>query len=214
MKNRRTKRNSWGEKGWENWYCSQFLTINIYIIVVNIINHRLQGNLKLPKNMPFQPERSPRRSLRLQGYDYTNQGSYFVTICAHQRQSLFGQIEDGRVILTNIGELVNECWCAIPAHFGMVELDAYIVMPNHLHGIIVITENHRTTVGATHGSPLPADPHSQLPKGLQAGSLGSIIGQFKSSVSRRMKASMDVSFPLWQRNYYVGKRQRKPQQCP
>jgi REP element-mobilizing transposase RayT len=153
--------------------------------------------------MPFHADRPPRRSIRLQDYDYTQQGAYFVTICTYHRDCWFGEIVGGGVILTQIGAIADECWQTIPDHFPGVELDAYIVMPNHLHGIVIITQRD-LNVGATHGSPLRAanNPPLQPAKGLQPGSLGAIIGQFKSSVSRRLKAVPDAPIPLWQRNYY------------
>jgi REP element-mobilizing transposase RayT len=153
----------------------------------------------------FHPDRLPRRSIRLQEYDYTNEGAYFVTICTHQREPLFGAIADGDVILTQIGAIVDECWSAIPDHFPAVELDAYVVMPNHLHGIVIITQ-HAANVGARHAVPLQSRPE---PTPVQAfgkpisGSLPMIVRSFKSAAARLVNISRDTpSAPLWQRNYY------------
>ena len=82
--------------------------------------------------------RGRRRSIRLKGYDYSEPGSYFVTICARDSQSLFGRISNGEMRLNDAGRMVDECWREIPVHFPRVELDKYVVMPDHVHGIIGI----------------------------------------------------------------------------
>jgi REP element-mobilizing transposase RayT len=88
--------------------------------------------------MTFDPERRHRRSIRLQEYDYAQAGAYFLTICARDRGCLFADIHTGAAQLTAIGEVVTSCWEAIPEHFSLAELDAYVVKPNHLHGIVVL----------------------------------------------------------------------------
>ncbi len=77
-----------------------------------------------------------RRAMRLRGYDYSQPGAYFVTICVQHRQCLFGAIIDGKMHLNEIGEIVVECWNRIPQHFSSVEIGEYVIMPNHIHGII------------------------------------------------------------------------------
>ncbi len=95
----------------------------------------------------FDPQRYHRRSIRLQGYDYTSSGVYFITIVTYQRECLFGEINDGEMTLSKYGKIANECWQSIPEHFPNVELGTHMVMPNHVHGIIVIhDQNHRTAV--------------------------------------------------------------------
>jgi REP element-mobilizing transposase RayT len=76
--------------------------------------------------------------IRLQEYDYAQAGAYFLTICARDRACLFADLDDGVVCLTPVGEVVAMCWEAIPEHFSTVELDAFVVMPNHVHGIVVL----------------------------------------------------------------------------
>ena len=155
--------------------------------------------------MTFHPDRPPRRSIRLQEYDYANAGAYFITICTHQRESLFGEIADGGVILTQIGAIVDECWCATPDHFPSAELDAYSVMPNHLHGIVIITQ-HAANVGARHAVPLQSRPESTPAQAFGkpiSGSLPTIVRSFKSAAARLVNIARDTpSAPLWQRNYY------------
>jgi hypothetical protein len=92
-----------------------------------------------------------RRSIRLKGYDYSQLGAYFVTICAHDRACLFGEVVNSQIQLNEAGRFVEQCWLEIPLHFPQVELDGYAVMPNHVHGIIVING----PVGAKDLSPLP-----------------------------------------------------------
>jgi len=89
-------------------------------------------------------DRHHRRSIRLRGYDYTRAGAYYVTVCAQDRLPLFGGIANGVMVLNAMGNIVQRCWDAIPEHMPMVVCDAFVVMPNHVHGIVVITN----TVGS------------------------------------------------------------------
>ncbi|MDT8423033.1 MAG: transposase, partial [Desulfuromonadales bacterium] len=90
--------------------------------------------------MTFKPEIHQRRSIRLRDYDYSRAGAYFVTLCTFQRACLFGEVVDGEMRLNEAGRTVQKCWDDIPDHFPHVELDAFVVMPNHVHGIVVITD--------------------------------------------------------------------------
>lgn len=86
------------------------------------------------------PRRSRnRRSIRLKHYDYSSEGAYFVTICTHRRMSIFGRVEDGDVLLSWIGAIVEEEWLAALVYRPEVSLDEYVIMPNHMHGILVLT---------------------------------------------------------------------------
>ena len=101
--------------------------------------------------------------------------------------------------LSLMGQIAEQNWCAIPEHFPHAELGAYVVMPNHVHGIIIIHENRMATnsspsVGARHASPLP--PHGVKPQ-----SIGAIVGSYKSSVTKRIGRELQTS-GIWQRNYY------------
>jgi REP element-mobilizing transposase RayT len=134
-----------------------------------------------------------RRSIRLKDYDYSSPGEYFVTICTHQRECSFGEIVEGEIRFSAIGEIADRCWREIPAHFTHVELDEYVVMPNHIHGIIIICPS----VGVHHDEPLRkhAFQHT-IPQ-----SLGSIIRAYKGAVSRECRKCGFGVF-RWQRNYY------------
>ena len=132
-----------------------------------------------------------RKSIRLRGYDYTQAGAYFVTMVTHHRDCLFGEIKDGEMTLSDLGVIADECWRAIPAHFPFVDLGAHVVMPNHVHGIIVIDRR---------GTPWRAPTAPQFGKSI-AGSIATMIGQYKSSVSRIIKRQFHAT-AIWQRNYY------------
>ena len=143
----------------------------------------------------FDPQKHHRRSIRLQGYDYTSEGAYYVTIVTYHRDCLFGEIIDGEMILNDLGKIADECWRAISEHFPFVELGAYVIMPNHVHGIIIIHE----TVGATHWV-APTTPTTR-PNGPKPKSLGAIIGSYKSAVAYRIHKGHNAT-GIWQRNYY------------
>src|SRR5690606_23648175 len=106
--------------------------------------------------MPYNPEIHHRRSIRLQGYDYSRQGLYFITICCDIRRCLFGGITNGQMVLNEAGKFAKECWKEIQGHFPNAILHEYIIMPNHVHGIIELVtnetygrgDNHEDTVGS------------------------------------------------------------------
>jgi putative transposase len=89
--------------------------------------------------MPYHPDYHHRRSIRLRNYDYSQSGIYFVTLCTYQRQCLFGQISDGKMELNELGEIVQSEWLRSPEIRREIALDEWVVMPNHLHGIVMIT---------------------------------------------------------------------------
>jgi len=89
-----------------------------------------------------------RRSIRLKGYNYSQSGLYFVTICTFKKQCIFGDIENGKMVLSSEGIVVGQCWNEIPEHFPNVVLHDFVIMPNHIHGIIEITDVE--TAGVKH----------------------------------------------------------------
>jgi len=149
--------------------------------------------------MPYDPNRHHRRSIRLKGYDYSQAGAYFITLCTQDRACLFGKVVNGEMRLNDAGRMVLAEWNRLPERFPQVVLDAFVVMPNHVHGILVITDP-APTVGATVGATLVVAP--------TAPTVGNIIGAFKSRVTveyiRGVKTSGWPPFRgrLWQRNYY------------
>jgi REP element-mobilizing transposase RayT len=168
--------------------------------------------------MTYNPDIHHRHSIRLKNYDYSQAGAYFVTICAWQRECLFGEIEHGEMVLNDLGRIVESVWCQLPRYFSNIALDVHIIMPNHFHGILHINE----FVGAKQDSPaLPAfDLHGNkddiatkgkagealalpLLHGSASGSLCSIVQNFKSVSTRKVnKFRTNPGYPVWQRNYY------------
>ncbi len=154
-----------------------------------------------------------RKSIRLNRWDYRAPAAYFVTICTHDRVPLFGRVVDGEMVLNAFGEIVWEEWFRSAEIRAEIELfpDEFVVMPNHIHGIVWIVETddgtgHRDdavevhgrapNVGATGRSPLQ-------PRGPAPRSLGSFIAGFKSAVTKRLNVLRNTpGAPVWQRNYY------------
>ena len=89
----------------------------------------------------YDSNKHDRRSIRMPGYDYSSFGAYFVTICAHGGQCLFGEVVDGEMHLNAAGEVVRDCWEGLPRHYAGVELDAFVVMPNHVHAVVWIVDD-------------------------------------------------------------------------
>jgi REP element-mobilizing transposase RayT len=130
-----------------------------------------------------------RRRVRLRSYDYSWPGAYFVTICTYEKQCLFGNIENGLVNLNEYGEIAQACWKDIPFHFPEISNEIFIVMPNHVHGIISIH-------GVDGRSGSKPDPTSKRP-------LFEIVRAFKTYSSRRINEHRhSQGTPMWQRSYY------------
>ena len=155
--------------------------------------------------MKYDPKKHHRRSIRLKGYDYSQAGAYFVTICANKRTCLFGGVFDRQIRLNDAGRMVKDVWEEIPIHYSNIELDAFVIMPNHIHGIINI-------VGAgpcacpDGGEQLNiGQPQGVAPTGL---SLPNIIHRFKTMTTKRyIDGIKNNGWPpfhgrVWQRNYY------------
>lgn len=166
-----------------------------------------------------QPQRN-RKSTRLEGYDYTRNGAYFVTICTHQRLHLFGHIAEGIMHLNTYGQIAHDEWQHTVDLRPDVILDAWVVMPNHTHAIIVITTPHDTPsgtdamgenvgTGAMHENGCTGAMHCAptkrgvTPNNVAPGSLGAIVRAYKAAVTRRINRLPDTpENPIWQRNYH------------
>ena len=139
-------------------------------------------------------DRHHRRSLRLSGYDYSQNGAYFVTVCTQNRECLFGKIENGEMLLNNAGRIVLEEWVKTAEIRSNIELDECVVMPNHFHGILVVSDRRGTARRAPtmerFGQPV-------------SGSIPTVIRSFKSAVAKRINEMRQTpALQLWQRNYY------------
>src|SRR5439155_22699339 len=153
--------------------------------------------------MKYDPDKHHRRSMRLQGYDYSSSGAYFVTICVQNRACLFGQVKDNEMHLNNAGRMVQRAWEQLPQRFPTLGLDEYVVMPNHFHAIVVLAEAPAVAplVGATMRSASRQGAEGPL-------TLGDMVGAFKSittvEYTRGVRQSGWAAFEsrLWQRNYW------------
>jgi len=142
--------------------------------------------------MTYEPQKHHRRSLRLENYNYADSGAYFVTIVAQNRQCIFGNVVDSKIELNEFGRILAEEWERSKDIREEIALDAFVAMPNHIHGVLIMT-NH--DVGATGRSPFPS--------GLSKRSLGAFVGGFKSAVTMRINQLRGTpGVPVWQRNYY------------
>jgi putative transposase len=130
--------------------------------------------------MKFNPEKHHRKSTRLKNYDYSSSGVYFMTICVFQRECIFGEIANGEMILSSAGERVLEVWEGLPLRFPTVELDAFVIMPNHVHGVICLTVD-----------------------GSEAVSISTVLRVFKSLSARAINQDLGrAERPAWQKRFW------------
>jgi putative transposase len=135
-----------------------------------------------------------RVSTRLRGHDYASTGTYAVTICTCGHQHVFGYVNDGMTVLNETGDIAKCCWLQIPGHFIHVTLDAWVIMPNHIHGILIINQPAQI-VDMEKGITAALAP--------KVAPLGTVIGSFKSAVSRLANERIGNSgSSFWQRNFY------------
>jgi putative transposase len=153
------------------------------------------------------PADDPRRKpLRLTGFDYAQSAGYFVTLCAHDRRNLFGQVADGAAALSRLGQLAVQAWLRLPEWFPAVGLDCYVIMPNHIHGILLLLRDFSVApydeelVRAKHGFAPTADGNTS--SGAKPSSLSAIIQAYKSHVSREWNRISSGKQGIWQRGFY------------
>ena len=146
--------------------------------------------------MTYNPEIHHRRSIRLRDFDYSSSGAYFISICTFGRECLFGEIVDGEMSMDDAGRIVESVWLGLSDRFPSVEPDAFVVMPNHVHAIIVVNASVGA-VGAIHELPLQdrnARRNMVLPKA---------IGYFKMNAAKQINTLRETpGVPVWQRNYH------------
>ncbi len=152
----------------------------------------------------YNSEIHHRKSIRLKGYDYSQEGLYFVTICCHNRMCLFGEIVNDEMVLNGFGKIANNCWIEIPKHFPNAVLHEHIVMPNHVHGIIelqpLVGNQNAPNVGAENFLPLQQQSQNEFQKMIPR-SIGSIVKGYKIGVTKWMRNNTDIE-TVWQRNYH------------
>lgn len=157
----------------------------------------------------YNPEIHHRRSIGLKNYDYSQAGAYFVTLCSQNRACLFGTIENQQIELNEYGLIVQQIWEYLPIHFDNLELDAAVIMPNHFHGIIIIT--CRGAVSAPNNAPNNTPNNVVSSNNLLSSrnyqknktNLSSIVAYFKYQTTKLINQQREqVGSKLWQRNYY------------
>jgi len=152
----------------------------------------------------YNPDIHQRKSLRLKGYDYSKPGAYFVTICIKSRECFLGEVVKGRMNLNEKGQMAQMAWGELPEYYQGVVIDAFQVMPNHIHGIIIL--NHPI-------SPVGVGPCACLSAGQPQGvaptmSLSDVVHRFKSLTTTRYRQIINnygglfVHGQLWQRTNY------------
>ena len=144
-----------------------------------------------------------RKRTRLKNYDYSQGGYYFVTVCTEKREEWFGKIEDGEMCFSKFGKVAKDFWAEIPLHFQHIRIDEFSVMPNHVHGILIIEED---LVGNLVGNAyMRSHKRNAFMHSLQDKTkmlLSKIIQQYKSSVTRKIN-SMQNDFKFeWQKSFY------------
>jgi putative transposase len=137
--------------------------------------------------MTYDPDKHQRRSNRLSGYDYSSRGAYFVTVCSQERGNVFGDINANDMNLNHRGQIAYDIWCDLPSHYRGITLYEFVVMPNHLHGIIVLGEQM-----------IAADDSVA---NYRIATLGEIIRAYKARTTHKIRGCYDALF-AWQRNYY------------
>ena len=169
--------------------------------------------------MTYNPIIHRRRSIRLNGYDYAQAGAYFITICTKNRQCLFGRVEYDKMILTDAGNIAYNEWLKTPQIRPNVVLDVFIIMPNHIHGIIIITNDRRGELHSPQkydGENRRGELHSPLvmhspnikqgecdsPLRSPSNTIGAMVRGYKSAVTKQIKSLDNTIDCVWHRNYY------------
>ncbi len=150
--------------------------------------------------MRYNPKIHHRRTIRLNGYDYSQPGEYFLTVCSHDRSNLFGSIRGGIMQLSWIGEIVHDEWLRTKHLRHNVDLDAFVVMPNHFHAILIIRDegSEPDRRGEWRFAPTISTPFRSPAK-----TVGSIVRGFKGATTKRINRIRQFpGEPVWQRNYY------------
>lgn len=139
--------------------------------------------------MKYRPEYQHRRSIRLQSHDYASPGNYFITVCTYERELMFGVIDEGEMYLNEWGTIVDKSWQALDHYFSHIHLSSWVVMPNHVHGIICIDqfpESH-FKIDRKFSDAVP-------------GSISTIVGSFKSATTRKInQVRQNSGATIWQK---------------
>ncbi|MBI9050871.1 MAG: transposase [Anaerolineaceae bacterium] len=175
----------------------------------------------------YNPETHHRRSIRLKGYDYSQPGAYFVTICTHGKECLFGNVVGGEMCLNEMGKIVETAWFDLPEHYANVESGSFCIMPNHVHAVIVLVGGDTRVGVGLRPTPTPDGIHREIEPSSAVGGgfkppptldgipaesesippkrhpLSEIVRAFKTFSARRINELRNTTgTSLWQRDYY------------
>jgi len=185
-----------GNKGAMNRAPTGFRTVGAQFIAPD-----LPPKLITPDSSPdpstFHPDIHHRRSIRLRNYDYLQAGAYFITLCTQKRECLFGAVVCDGMRLNDAGCIVQDIWNALPGHYPCVELDCFVVMPNHIHGIVVLNGAGARFIAPDHDGSTNSGAMNRAP------TVGEIIRAFKARCTHginQLRKTQGAS--IWQRNYY------------
>jgi putative transposase len=163
--------------------------------------------------MKYNPQKHHRRTIRMKGYDYSQQGMYFITLCCRDRACLFGDIVDGKMMLNQYGRIAYNEWINTAKIRPNVELHEFVIMPNHIHTIIRITgcrgELNSPVIDDELNSQVLGDENNlhksngefNSPLRGPAQTVGAIVRGYKSAVTKQLNA-LHIGCAVWQRNYY------------
>lgn len=158
-----------------------------------------------------------RKATRIPEYNYSSNGAYFITICTINKKYLFGKIENNTIFLNEFGKIAQQCWGEIPNHFDNVIVNEYCIMPNHIHGIIIVGCNDRCTDNDYHSqwnNHVYRNNYSQRDNHVQRDNdrcplrarnmelVPKIISQYKSSITRTIQKNINKNITIWQRSFY------------
>ena len=150
--------------------------------------------------MTYDPEIHNRRTIRMAGYDYASAGWYFVTLCVHNHRPILSTVIVDSLALTDFGRIVQHSWLWLNNQYAYVDLDSYVIIPNHVHGIIVINES--TNAQSCRGGSRTA-LHSATGQSKKRKPLGRLIGVFKTRSTKLINEKSNTpGMRFWQRNYY------------
>ena len=156
----------------------------------------------------YNPKKHHRKSIRLAGYDYSQAGLYFVTICCEDKICRFGQVKNGTMVLNEYGQIANDEWLKTAQIRPHVQLHEFVVMPNHIHGIIQLLDIGRGELHSPNTNELHSPDNNwgvcKTPLRGPSQTIGAIVRGYKSSVTKQINllCAIDASIKLWQRNYH------------
>lgn len=167
----------------------------------------------------YNPEIHHRKSIRLKGYDYSKNGAYFITICTHNKENLFGKIINGEINLNEYGQILYDSWFDLENHYKNIELDFFVIMPNHFHCILMIIDNDEKqknelidndiVVGTVGTGLKPVLQHNQEAPNNETNTtkkyhvLSEIIRALKTFSAKKINKLRDIKgVPVWQKNYF------------